>query len=246
MASHHATCAGSQEPQGLSAVHAITSNIKPLDLTRYKTLVFDCDGVVLDSNELKTQAYYTVATAFGASHEQAQALMDYHVRLGGVSRYPKFKYFQQEILHQPVTETATQTLLAGFAAEIHKGLLNCQIAPGLHELRKATPQASWMLLSGGDQQELNALFAERGIAELFDAGIFGSPDNKDTVLARELANANLEQPAIYFGDSRYDHEASTNASLDFVFVSGWTELEDWEAYCKQHGIIMIEQLKDLL
>ena len=97
MASHHATCAGSQDPQGLSAVHAITSNIKPLDLTRYKTLVFDCDGVVLDSNELKTQAYYTVATVFGASHEQAQALMDYHVRLGGVSRYPKFKYFQEEI-----------------------------------------------------------------------------------------------------------------------------------------------------
>ena len=43
-------------------------------LAEYKTLVFDCDGVVLNSNQLKIQAYYDVAIKFGANEAQAQAL----------------------------------------------------------------------------------------------------------------------------------------------------------------------------
>ncbi|HYG31700.1 MAG TPA: HAD family hydrolase [Methylophilaceae bacterium] len=215
-----------------------------LDLQQYKTLVFDCDGVVLDSNQLKTEAYYHVAMGFGANHEQAQALVDYHVRLGGISRFIKFRYFLDEILHQPVTDDAMAELLESFAEEIHRGLLVCEMAAGLIELREITRDTSWMLVSGGDQTELRTLFAERGIDELFDAGIFGSPDNKDVILEREGANGNLPKPAIFFGDSRYDHEAAIRAGLDFVFVSRWTELQDWQAYCSQHKITVIERLSD--
>jgi phosphoglycolate phosphatase-like HAD superfamily hydrolase len=216
-----------------------------LDLKPYKTLVFDCDGVVLDSNQLKTEAYYRVAVGYGANHEQAQALVDYHVRLGGISRFIKFRYFLDEIMHRPVTDEAMNVLLESFAEEIHRGLLTCEMAPGLIELRELTPDARWMLVSGGDQMELRALFAERGIDELFDAGIYGSPDNKDVILEREVANGNLAKPAVFFGDSRYDHEASTRAGLDFVFVSYWTELQDWQNYCRAHNITMIERLSDV-
>jgi len=101
-----------------------------------------------------------------------------------------------------------------------------------------------MLVSGGDQTELRTLFAERGIDGLFDAGIFGSPDNKDIILAREVGNGNLAKPAIFFGDSRYDHEASNRAGLDFVFVSYWTELQNWQDYCGDNRITVIERLTD--
>jgi phosphoglycolate phosphatase-like HAD superfamily hydrolase len=215
-----------------------------LDLRKYKTLVFDCDGVVLDSNQLKTEAYYRVAIGFGANHDQAQALVDYHVRLGGISRFIKFRYFLDEILHQPVTDEAMAELLESFAEEIHRGLLTCEMAPGLMDLREITQTARWMLVSGGDQSELRSLFAERDIDGLFDAGIFGSPDNKDVILEREGADGNLSKPAIFFGDSRYDHEAAIRAGLDFVFVSQWTELQNWQAYCSQHEITVIERLSD--
>ena len=214
-------------------------------MRQYKTLVFDCDGVVLDSNQLKTEAYYRVAVAFGADHEQAQALVDYHVRLGGISRFIKFRYFLDEIMHQPVTDDAMAILLEGFAEEIHKELLTCEMAPGLLELCELTEHTRWMLVSGGDQTELRSLFAERNIDKLFDAGIFGSPDNKDVILERETANGNLAQPALFFGDSKYDHEASERAGLDFVFVSYWTELRDWQAYCRNHHLTVIERLSDV-
>jgi len=65
-------------------------------LNQYKTLVFDCDGVVLDSNQVKTQAFFDVAKQYGL--EAANKLVEYHVLHGGVSRYKKFEYFIQVIL----------------------------------------------------------------------------------------------------------------------------------------------------
>ncbi len=87
-------------------------------LAEYKTLVFDCDGVVLNSNQLKIQAYHDVAIKFGASQVQAQALVEHHVEFGGISRYPKFEYFLREIMKQVITAQAMQTLLDTFTSEV--------------------------------------------------------------------------------------------------------------------------------
>ena len=213
--------------------------------TEYKTLVFDCDGVVLNSNQLKIQAYYDVAIKFGANKTQAQALVDYHVKLGGISRYPKFEYFLREIMQQKVSEHPMQALLDSFTAEVKRLLTDCEIARDLMRVREANPNAKWMIISGGDQAELRDIFQQRGIDKLFDAGIFGSPDNKDIILARELDAGNIVEPALFIGDSRYDHQASTNAGLDFVFLSAWTDVEDWQDYCANHQITVFNHLGDL-
>ncbi len=209
---------------------------KTLDLKKYKTIVFDCDGVILDSNIVKTEAYFRTAKNLGASDKQAQALVDYHVKLGGISRYHKFDWYLREVLKQTVTDKAIQVFLDEFSRELEVGLMNCSIADGLQELRDATADAKWMILSGGDQQEIRDLFAKRDLAKHFDGGLFGSPDNKDTVLAREKANGHIKQPALFVGDSKYDFEASTNAGLDFIFVSDWTEVSDWQDFCDKNHI----------
>lgn len=215
-------------------------------LEKYKTIVFDCDGVVLDSNVLKTEAYFRVAKKLGATDAQAQELVDYHVRLGGISRYHKFDYYLREIVHQPVTEKAIQALLDAFAHELETGLMECEVAEGLHALREATPSASWMILSGGDQQEIRTLFARRKLQCLFDGGLFGSPDNKDTVLAREKASGNLQFPALFVGDSKYDFEAATRAGLDFVFLSDWTEVADWKGFCSTNQIHVVKNIAEMI
>jgi phosphoglycolate phosphatase-like HAD superfamily hydrolase len=183
-----------------------------------------------------------VALSFGSNRQQAQALADHHVQFGGISRYPKFEFFLREIMQQPATQKSMDFLLAGFAEKIHQGLLQCEIATGLQALRKETPHARWMIVSGGDQAELRNLFAQRGIHQMFDGSIFGSPDNKVAILARESANGNLAQPALFFGDSLYDHQAAVSAGMDFVFVSGWTEFAAWEDYCRENDISVIERL----
>lgn len=220
--------------------------IKALDLKKYKTIVFDCDGVILDSNVVKTDAYFRTAKNLGATDEQAQELVDYHVKLGGISRYHKFDWYVREVLKQAATEKAIQMFLDEFSRELEEGLMHCTIADGLQDLRKATADAKWMILSGGDQQEIRDLFAKRKLADLFDGGLFGSPDNKDTVLAREKANGNLQFPALFIGDSKYDHESSTGAGLDFIFVSDWTEVPDWQSYCEENQIKVLANISSLM
>ncbi|MDP3744785.1 MAG: HAD hydrolase-like protein [Methylotenera sp.] len=216
-----------------------------IDIKKYKSIVFDCDGVVLDSNVVKTEAYFRTAKNLGATDVEAQALVDYHVRLGGISRYHKFDYYLREIVHQPVTDGAIQALLNEFARELEVGLMECGVADGLVALRDITPQANWMILSGGDQQEIRTLFAKRDLAKYFDGGLFGSPDNKDTVLAREKASGNLRLPALFIGDSKYDFEAATRAGLDFVFLSDWTEVADWKNYCESNHIHVVANIRRL-
>lgn len=215
------------------------------DLAAYRTLVFDCDGVVLDSNKVKTEAFRRAALPYG--EDAANQLVEYHIRNGGISRYLKFEYFLHEILGEKgKSNFKLNELLDHYGAEVTKGLLGCRIADGLERLRKATADMRWLVVSGGDQVELRTIFDRRGLTTHFDGGIFGSPDSKDDILDRELENRNILTPALFLGDTRYDHKAATGAGLDFVFVYGWTEFADWQSYCKQASISCIESIERLV
>lgn len=215
-------------------------------LKTYKTFVFDCDGVVLDSNKVKTQAFYQAALPYGEA--AAQALVEYHVTHGGVSRYKKFAHFLNDLVPEyapAINGPDLDSLLAAYAAAVQEGLLQCQIAPGLAELRAATPNARWLIVSGGDQAELRRVFSSRGIADFFDGGIFGSPDSKDVILARELERNNISQPGLFLGDSKYDFQAANAAGLDFLFVSIWTDVRDWREWSSQCKVKVIGNIKEL-
>ncbi len=187
----------------------------------YKTIVFDCDGVVLNSNQIKTKAFYHVALAYG--EVAAQTFVEYHVANGGVSRYEKFSFLLENIVPKVILGHGLDELLESYACKVRKGLLECEVANDLLSLRARTARARWLVVSGGDQNELRDIFELRNLTHLFDGGIFGSPDNKDVILERELRGGNVRQPALFLGDSMYDYEAAKHAGLDFVFLSDWSE-----------------------
>jgi len=210
----------------------------------YRTWVFDCDGVIIDSNRVKTEAFRQVAQPYG--EQVAEALVAYHVRQGGVSRYEKFAYMLTDILGEPLLTEKVRDLALLYGECVYRNLLVCPVAEGLKELRRATAGSRWMIVSGGDQEELRRLFAERGLAALFDGGIFGSPADKDEILARERSSGNLSFPALFVGDSRYDHEAAQRAGIDFVFASAWTEFSGWQDYVSTRQLAVVSSLKELV
>lgn len=217
-----------------------------LELQQYKTLVFDCDGVVLNSNQTKIDAYYEVGKRMGGSDAQAQAFVNHHVTKGSFPRNGKIEYYFEHIIKQPLTDALMQQYLQAFEEVLGDTLMHCEVATGLDALKVATPRAAWMLLSGGDQAELRKIFPRRNLAHLFEAGIFGGPDKKDDVLAREKANGNIQFPALFLGDSKYDHQAATRAGIDFVFLSEWTEVPDWQDYCAKNKITTLGNVSQLL
>jgi phosphoglycolate phosphatase-like HAD superfamily hydrolase len=225
--------------------------MKPLNLESYATLVFDCDGVVLDSNRIKTEAFRAAAQPWGEA--AAEALVAHHVANGGISRHRKFAHFLETILPEHVRDVVPgrdgpdlDDLLAAYAQAVRSGLLSCDVAEGLQTLRTATSHARWCIVSGGDQAELREIFAARGLDDLFDGGIFGSPDSKDMIFSRELSSEFIQVPALFLGDSRYDYEAAARAGLDFVFISAWSEVVDWPQFVAKNHLYAVNYVRDLL
>ena len=122
----------------------------------------------------------------------------------------------------------------------------CEVSKGIFELRKKTNYSNWMVVSGGNQEELKDLFENKNLKELFDLGIYGSPDSKETILKREIKYNNIKFPALYLGDSKYDYKCSIKNGIDFIFISKWTDFMQWKNYCNKNNINHIEKLSDLL
>ena len=109
---------------------------------------------------------------------------------------------------------------------------------GIKTLREKTQNTKWMVVSGGDQAELRELFRQRDLDRYFDGGIFGSPDDKVTILKNEIDKCNIIGKSLFLGDSAYDYYAATAVQMDFIFLSRWTEMIKWDMFldksCPRH------------
>jgi len=213
-------------------------------LSQYNCIIFDCDGVILNSNPIKKQAFYKAVISYG--QDAADQLVAYNIKYGGKSRYEKFEYFIYNIIGRKPKPGEIRNLLQTFAKEVKKNLMQCEVATGLIALREATSKSRWLIVSGSDQAELREVFHKLSIDEYFDAGIFGSPDNKDEILNRELNNGNVRKPAVFLGDSYYDYEAANRAGLNFIFIAGWSEFEKGRIYFNSRDVLVVDSIADLM
>ena len=216
-----------------------------IDLKKYSTIIFDCDGVILNSNFQKIEAYRNTAITYGASKIQAEALVAYHVSLTGISRHVKFKHFLKEIMGENITDSSMKKLVGNLNVEVINLLKDCEVASGLKKLKSQTKNSTWLVASGGDQEELRFLFKEKGIASFFEGGIYGSPSSKHEIVEKKLKDKNF-LPTLFLGDSLYDIQTAQKYKLDFIFIYGWTDLKDWKKICNENGLLYVEKIQDLL
>jgi phosphoglycolate phosphatase-like HAD superfamily hydrolase len=194
---------------------------------QYPVWVFDCDGVILDSNKVKTEAFYdAVIKDHGADH--AQALVDYHKFNGGISRYKKFEWFLVEHLGRELDPKYHAELCQKYAMLVRDQLLSVPMTEGALPLLQHLKRSGSLVFiaSGGPQDELRDIFKTRGIAQYFKE-IFGSPTDKITILAT-LAQQNVDlRQGVFIGDANADFKAAQSQEMDFVFVSQYAESSSW-------------------
>jgi phosphoglycolate phosphatase-like HAD superfamily hydrolase len=133
-------------------------------------------------------------------------------------------------------------LLSNFSKEVKKALLICEVAKNIKELRSKTKNSKWLIVSGGDQNELREVFKKRKLDSYFDGGIFGSPDDKDRILKNEKYKRNITGKSLFLGDSMYDYQAATAAQIDFIFLNKWTEVKDWRDIFSNNAYLDLSEL----
>ncbi|SVE52163.1 uncharacterized protein METZ01_LOCUS505017, partial [marine metagenome] len=98
-------------------------------LTNYNFLIFDCDGVLFDSNKVKTEGFRFALEKY--HKEEVDKLISFHQRQGGISRYEKFKYFFSEILNLDDYRKNYKESLLRFSSYMEKELFNVNFVEGV-------------------------------------------------------------------------------------------------------------------
>ena len=165
-------------------------------------IVFDCDGVLLESMDIKSMAFRRIGEEYGA--EMADRLVLYHHMHGGVSRYRKFEWLFGE-LGKEATDEDLARLNETFVAAAYEEMKRCPMVPGAKETLDAwRGKRPMYVASGAPEEELRLILEKRGLAPYF-AGMYGSPTIKTQIL-RAIVEHNGVYPSdvVMVGDSRID------------------------------------------
>ncbi len=213
-----------------------------MDLHKYNLFIFDCDGVILDSNSIKTKAFEETLNSF--PDKSVKKLIDYHLKNGGISRFRKFEKFFNDFYSSDNKENEIDESIRKFSMIVKSKLLDCDFVPGSIEYIKFlySNKKRIYINSGSDEQELNEIFTKRNIEYLFH-GIKGSPRNKEQNMEIILRTEKADKTkTIFFGDSNSDYQASKKFGVDFVFVKGYSEWSDYPSnldYLKDFNELII-------
>lgn len=179
-----------------------------------KAIIFDFDGVIVDSMDIKTQAFTKL---FKDYPEYIDEIVQFHIDNGGMSRYEKFRIIYRDILHEPLSESRFNELCQRFSEYVYNEVLKCPFIPGALEfLGKYYKKLLLFIVSGTPQEEIKAIIKERNLDSFF-AGVYGSPADKDILILNILKDYKLNPlEVISVGDSITDYEGALKARVPFI------------------------------
>ena len=179
-----------------------------------KAIVLDFDGVILESMDIKTKAFKDL---FKDYPEHLDAIVEYHIRNGGVSRYKKFSYIYNNILKLPLDENKLKELGKDFSHLVLQEMLKCPFVHGVHEfLDEYSKKVGIFIASGTPQEELHFIVNERGLLDYFK-GVYGTPALKTEIIGHILdEEAIRKEEAIFVGDALSDYEDAKVVRIPFV------------------------------
>ncbi len=180
-----------------------------------KAIIFDFDGVLVESVDVKTRAFARMFEDKG--EEVVQQVIDFHLKNGGVSRVRKFKHYYKEILKCSLSEEKLEELCNTFSRLVIDEVIYSPYVKGAKEfLDSVHSKIDLYVASGTPEEELREIVRCRGM-DVFFKDVFGSPRQKDEI-ARTIINRNgyNSSEVIFVGDSITDLKGAQDAGIGFI------------------------------
>lgn len=187
-----------------------------MDMLNWQAIIFDFDGVVVESGKIKTQAFAELYRPYGDAI--VEAVVAYHTQNGGMSRYRKFRHFQEHLLNQPpLTEAEEKALDLRFSELVVEAVIAAEAVPGAVDLiRQQSARIPLFVASGTPETELKSIVERRGLARYF-TDVRGAPAVKKTLIADILATHALKpESVLMIGDAMADLEGAEANGTAFL------------------------------
>lgn len=184
-------------------------------MSGFDAIVFDFDGVLVESADVKTRAFAALYAAFGPEVERQ--VIEYHLAHAGVSRYRKFQHYQETLLGIPYTESDGERLSEQFSRQVVDVIVGAPYVAGAQEvLQKHSKCVPMFVASGTPDGELHEIVERRGMAKYF-VSVHGTPATKAEILSRLILAHGFSAPRVLMvGDAVADLEGARKAGTAFL------------------------------
>ena len=184
----------------------------------WQAVLFDFDGVIAASHEVKCAAFAALFAAHGP--EVQQAVVRYHLDNGGLPRHLKLRHSCEQIARVAVDEAGLAELGERFAALVYEGVLAAPLLPGVDRtLRELSDrQVSAFVVSGTPAEEMRRVVAAKGLDPFF-LEVHGSPRAKAEIIRDILARHRFTPDrCLFVGDALADYRAARDTGLHFLGI----------------------------
>lgn len=183
--------------------------------SKYKVIVFDFDGVLVESVEVKDEAFFQLYSRLGK--DLGHKALEYHKAHRGVSRYEKLKHLHQRYLGKDLNNAELEALAADYSTLVEQGVVEAAAVPGSQQFLKTySGKIPMFVASATPQEELERIIQKRGL-ESFFTQIFGFPTKKSNAIREALRQTGASPgEALMIGDAQADWDAAKETGVDFI------------------------------
>lgn len=182
---------------------------------KLKAIIFDFDGVILDSVDVKLSAFTKV---FDDCDKLLLEKIDtYNRTCGAISRYNKIRYCYENILKLPLSNNELDELASKYGKLTINGVIESPFINGIVKfLQKYHDKLDLYIVSATPQEDLDEIVNRRNIRDDFK-GIYGTRYSKVDMITAIVKNGNYSYDEIvYVGDSISDLIDSKKAGIRFI------------------------------
>ena len=142
-----------------------------------KAIIFDFDGVIAESVNVKTEAFSKMYAQYG--NTIAEKVASHHLSHGGISRFEKFKLYHKEFLGIELTNQDIMALANKFSKLVVQKVIDAPYVPGSLEFIKDNYKYYDLFISTGTpEDEMKKILSRKGIRNYFKS-VHGSPKKKN-------------------------------------------------------------------
>jgi HAD superfamily hydrolase (TIGR01549 family) len=180
-----------------------------------KAIIFDFDGVLVESVDVKTRAFAMMFEDRG--EEIVRQVTSFHLKNGGMTRDKKFMFYYNEILMCPLSDEKLEELCGTFSKLVIDEVISSPYVKGAKAfLERFYTEIDLFIASGTPEQELKEIVRRRGMS-LFFKGVFGAPVQKGEIAKMILQqNDYNSKEVVFIGDSIADLRGAKESGTRFI------------------------------
>lgn len=206
--------------------------------SKYDSIIFDCDGVLLDSNDFKVSAMRETLIESSFPYEYLEQAIGSFKNNFGRSRFHHVEEFIKLLgfdYKKENIESLKKEILCKYSLKCKKLYPECEVINGVVEFLESF-HGSMYVASGSAEVELQEVFKTKGLNDYFNL-ILGSPRKKSDNIKKILA-VNKTSNTVMVGDSEADYLAAKINCIDFIFFSPYSNTKD-----KMLDLALVENFK---